>query len=70
MWTVCLCANLRQCISTNALTEAIYEKKQCIVTYDAEVAKLQAQVEKMESVSVQNDTKYEANVKKSEGKVI
>ena len=34
--------NLRQCISTNVLTEALYEKKQNIVTYDSEVDKLQA----------------------------
>ena len=62
--------DLRQCIFTNVLTEALYEKKQGIVTYDAEVAKLQAQMEKMESATVEKDTNYEAIVKKSEGEVM
>ena len=52
------------------LTEAIYEKEQSIVTYDAEFAKLQVQVEKMESASAEKDAEYEAIVKKSEGEVI
>ena len=62
--------DLSQCISTNVLTEALYEKEQRIVTYDAEFAKLQVQVEKMESVSAEKDAEYEAIVKKSEGEVI
>ena len=57
-------------MSTNVLTEALYEKKQSIVTYDAEVAKLQAQVEKLKSASAEKDAEYEAIVKKSEGEVI
>ena len=40
-------------------TEALYEKKQSIVAYDAQFAKLQAQVEQ-----------WEAAAKKSQGKVI
>ena len=69
--TACLCADLRQCISsTNVLAEALYEKKQSILNYDAEVAKLQEQVEKMESASAEKDAEYEAIVKKSEGEVI
>ena len=62
--------DLWQCISTNVLTEALYEKKQTIVTYDPEVDKLKAQVEKLESASVEKDAEYEAIVKKSEGEVI
>ena len=62
--------HLRQCISTNVLTEALYQKKQSIATYDAEFAKLQAQVEKMELSSAEKDAEYEAIVKKSEGEVI
>ena len=44
--------------------------KQSIVTYDAEFAKLHAQVEKLELVSTEKDAEYEAIVKKSEGEVI
>ena len=62
--------DLRQCISTNVLTEALYEKKQSIETYDAEVAKLQAQVEKVESAFAEKVAQYEAIIKKSEGEVI
>ena len=61
---------MRQRIPTNVLTEALYEKKQSTVTYDAEFAMLQAQVEKMESASAEKDAGYEAIVKKSEGEVI
>ena len=64
---------MRQGLSINALTEALYEKTQSIATYDAEFAKLQAQVEKLESASAQKDTciaDYEAIVKKTEGEVI
>ena len=63
-------ADLRQCIFTNFLTEALYEKKQSIVTYDVEVAKLQVQVKYLESASAEKDAEYEALVKKSEGEVI
>ena len=69
---VCLCADLRPCISTNVLTEALYEKKQSVVTYAAEVAKLQAQVEKSESAFHEKGSciaEYEAIVKKSEGAI-
>ena len=62
--------DLRQCISTNVLTEALYEKKQGIVTYDANVDNLQAQVQKTESASAEKDAEYEAIVEKSEGEVI
>ena len=62
--------NLRQCISTNVLTEDPYEKKQNILTYDTEVVKFQAQVEKMESASAEKNAEYEAIVKKNEGEVI
>ena len=65
--------DLRQHISTNVLTEALYEKKQGSVPYDAEFAKLETQVEKLESASAEKDTciaEYEALVKKSEGEVV
>ena len=65
-----LCADLKQCISTNVPAEGLYEKKQSVVPYDAEFAKLQAQVEKLELASGEKDAQYEAMVKKSEGKVI
>ena len=55
----------------NVLTEALYEKKQSIVTYDdVEYAKLQVQVEKIESASAEKDAGNEAVVKKSEGEII
>ena len=60
-------------LSTYVLTEALYEKKQSIVTYNTEVDKLQARVEKMESASTEKDAciaEYEAIIKKSEGEVI
>ena len=62
--------DLWHCISTNVLTEALYEKKQGIVTYDAEFAKLQVQVERVESASAEKDAEYETIIKKSEGEVI
>ena len=65
--------NLRQCIPTNVLTEALYEKEQSIMTYDAEVTKLQSQVEKTKSASAEKDAciaEYEAVVKKCKGEVI
>ena len=62
--------DLRQCISANVLTEALYEKKQSIVTYDAEFGKLQVRVKNLESASAEKDAEYEAIAKKSEGEVI
>ena len=65
--------DLRQHISTIVLIEALYEKKQSIVPYGAEFAKLETQVEKLESASAEKDTciaEYEAIVKKSEGEVV
>ena len=62
--------NLKQCIFINILTEAFYEKKQSVVTYNPEVAKLQVPVEKLASASFQKDAEYEALIKKSEGEVI
>ena len=61
---------LWQCISTIVFTEALYEKKQSIVTDDTGVAKIQAQAEKVESTFAEKDAEYEAIVKKSEGEVI
>ena len=65
--------DLRQCIYTNILTEALCEKKQSILPSDTGFAKIQVQVEKLESASAEKDTciaEYEAIVKKSEGEVI
>ena len=62
--------NLRRCISTNVLTDALYEKKQSSISSDAEAAKLQTQVKKLESASAKNDAECETIVKKSEGEVI
>ena len=62
--------NLRQCIFTDVVTEALYEKKQSIVLHDSEFAKLQAQVKELESPSPGKDSEYEAIVNKSEGEVI
>ena len=62
--------DLWQCTSTDVLTEALYEKKQSTVTYETEVAKTQAQAERVESTSAEKNAEYEAIVKKSEGEVI
>ena len=58
-------------MSANVIIEALYEKKQSIVTYmyDAEIVKLQEQVEKIGSASAEKDGEYEAILKKSEGEV-
>ena len=40
------------------------------MTYDAEVVKLQVQLEMVKSASAEKDAEYEAIVKKSEGEVI
>ena len=45
--------------------EALYEKKQSIMTYDSKFAELQVQVENLESASAEKDTciaKYEGEV--------
>ena len=62
--------DLRQCISINVLTEALYDKKQGTLSYNAEFAKLQAQVEKVESPFAEKGAEYGAIVKKSECEVI
>ena len=64
--------SLRQCIF-QCFTEALYEKKQSIMTYNTEFAKLQAQVETLELSSVEREAciaKYEALVMGIEGEVI
>ena len=40
------------------LTEALYEKKQSIVAYDAQFAKLQAQVEQWQSAAKGSQGKF------------
>ena len=57
----------------NILTDALNEKIQSSATYEDDFAKLQVQVEKLESASAEKDTciaGYEAKVKKIEGEVI
>ena len=59
--------------STACFIEALYEKKQTIMTYDNETAKLQAQVEELASISAEKDTriaKFEAMMKGREGEMI
>ena len=53
--------------------DALYEKKQVVMTYENEIAKLQAQGENLETTSTEKETcfdKYETIVKESEGEVI
>ena len=64
--------DLRWC-APQYFTESLYEKKQSIMTNDTEFAKLQAQVEGLESISTEKDTciaEHEAIVKGSEGEVV
>ena len=54
------------------LIEAIYEKKQAVMTYDNEIAKLQAKVQKLGKASAEKETcidKSEAIIKESEGEI-
>ena len=53
-------------------TEALYEKKQSMMTYEKETSKLQAQVDDLEATFAEKDTliaKYEATVKESKGEI-
>ena len=64
---------LKQCISSLCITEALYEKKQTIMTKDSKISTLQEQVEELEATSAEKDTliaKYKGIVKESEGEVI
>ena len=48
------------------ITDALFEKKQTIMTYESEMAQYQAQVKELEAKSAEKDTlvaKYEAMVK-------
>ena len=65
--------DLNDVFSTTCGSEALYEKKQSIISYENENAKLQAQVEQLEATSAKKDTliaKYEAIVEESEGEDI
>ena len=62
--------DLNDVFYTTCGSEALYEKKQSIMTYEIENTKLQAQVEELEATSANKDTliaKYESIVKESEG---
>ena len=64
---------LEQCIFQCMVIDALYEKKQAIMTYENEIAKLQAQGENLETTSTEKETcfdKYETIVKESEGEMI
>ena len=53
-------------------TEALYEKKQSMMTYENETAKPQAQVDDLEGTSAEKDAliaKYESTLKESEGEI-
>ena len=53
--------------------DALYEKKQVVMTYENEIAKLQAQGENLETTSAEKETcfdEYETIVKESGGEVI
>ena len=55
--------------STACFIEALYEKKQTIVTNESKISTLQAQ---LETTSVEKDTliaKYEAMMKESKGEI-
>ena len=63
--------HLAQCVF-QCFIEALYEKKQSIMTYDAKLVHIQAQVERLESASAEKDTciaEYEAMVKQSGGNI-
>ena len=52
------------------ITDALYEKKQTLMTYDSELAQHQTKVEELEAMSTEKDTlvaKYKAMVKESKG---
>ena len=71
----CVRVAFKQYISTACIIhlEALYEKKQAIMVYEDEIAKLQALVETSKASSAEKDTliaKYETIVKESEGKNI
>ena len=58
---------------TACILDALYEKKQAIMTNEERIAKLQAQVGNLQANSAQKDTlnaKYEAMVNESKGKII
>ena len=79
MYISALCVYVDVCVwfwnnvfSTHFI-EARYEKKQAIMTYENETAKLQAQVKELEASSAEKDTliaKYAAIVKESKGEII
>ena len=64
---------LEPCIFQCMVIDALYEKKQVVMTYENEIAKLQAQGENLETTSAEKETcfdEYETIVKESGGEVI
>ena len=64
--------NLRVCIFL-CFIEALYEKKQSMMTYETKTAQLQAQVEDLETTTAEQDTligNYEATLVEYEGNTI
>ena len=70
----CICRhNYINLFSTVSFAEALFEKKQANLTYENEVAKLQAQVGNLEAISAEKDalnSKYKAILKECKGKDI
>ena len=61
----------KQCIvNCMFITDALYEKKQTLVTYESESAQYQALVDELEAKAAEKDTlaaKYDAMVKERKG---
>ena len=79
MYISALCVYVHVCVwfwnnvFSTLFIETHYEKKQAIMTYENQTAKLQAQVEELEASSADKDTliaKYAAIVKESKGEII
>ena len=72
MFCVCVCVRLQQqCIFPCLfITDALFDKKQTLMTYESESAQYQAHVKELEAKSDEKDTlvaKYKATVKESKG---
>ena len=72
-----MCDSVCVCYESNSfplhVLEALYEKKQAIMTYDTDIGKLQAQMEALKATSAEKDTfitKYEGIVKETKGEII
>ena len=64
---MCECAYKSHISSTTCFTDALFEKKQTIMTNENDIAKLQAQVKTSYAEKESLIAKYEALLEKSEG---